>query len=112
METQIQIVQVEEDVLGDASDGALGHRAEHSVPQLVEEGCTSSRNAIWDSGGHSEFSTPAVKSKKVQTAGLSAIKRESILILNTEGCDEAEKDNVLQYCGSSDQTGLRFVNCS
>lgn len=32
METQIQIVQVQEDVLGDASDRALGHLAEHSVP--------------------------------------------------------------------------------
>lgn len=41
METQIQIVQVQEDVLCYASDGALSHLAEHGVPQLVEEGCTS-----------------------------------------------------------------------
>lgn len=38
MKTQIQIVQVKENILGDASNGALGHLAEHSVPQLVKEG--------------------------------------------------------------------------
>lgn len=74
MKTQIQIVQVKEDILGDASNGALGHLAEHSVPQLVEEGCTSPRRAIWDSGGEREFSTPAVKSREVQKAGLGAIE--------------------------------------
>lgn len=41
METQIEIVQVQENVLRDAADGALGHLAEHSVPQLIEEGRTS-----------------------------------------------------------------------
>lgn len=30
-------MQVEKDIFGDASDGALGHLAEHSVPQLIEK---------------------------------------------------------------------------
>lgn len=47
VETQVQVVQVQEDVLGDAADGALGHFAEHSVPQLVEEGGAGPRGAVW-----------------------------------------------------------------
>lgn len=77
METQVQIVQVEEDVLGDASDGALGHLAKHSVPQLVEEGCTSPGRAIWDSGGDREFSTPAVKTWGGSNSGAGAPSSES-----------------------------------
>lgn len=37
VEGQVQTVQVQEDVLGDAPDGALCHFAEHSVAELVEE---------------------------------------------------------------------------
>lgn len=48
METQIQIVQVQKDILRDAPDGALSHLAEHGVPQLVEEGRARSRDTIWD----------------------------------------------------------------
>lgn len=48
MEAQIKVVQVKEDVPSDAADGALGHLAEHGVPQLVEEGRASPRYAIWD----------------------------------------------------------------
>lgn len=47
MEAQVQIVQVQEDVLGDAPDGALGHLAEHGVPQLVEEGGAGPGGAVW-----------------------------------------------------------------
>lgn len=62
-------MQVEEDVLGDASDGALGYLAEHGVPQLVEEGRASPRHTIWDSGGDREFSKPAVKSRGGSNCG-------------------------------------------
>lgn len=43
------------------------------------------------SGGDGEFSTPAVKSREVQTAGLSATEWECIPILNTEDCYVALK---------------------
>ena len=46
VEAQVQVVQVQEDVLGDAADGALGHLAEHGVPQLVEEGGAGPRGAV------------------------------------------------------------------
>lgn len=51
VEAQVQIVQVQEDVLGDATDGALGHLAEHRVPQLVEEGGAGPRGAVWGGEG-------------------------------------------------------------
>lgn len=47
VEAQVQIVQVQKDVLGDAADGALGHLAEHRVPQLVEKGGAGPGGAVW-----------------------------------------------------------------
>lgn len=50
VEAQVQVVQVQENVLGDAADGALGNLAEHRVPQLVEEGGAGPWGTVWGEG--------------------------------------------------------------
>lgn len=46
METQIQVMKMEKDVLGYPPDGALSHFPEHCVPQLIEESGSGAGNTV------------------------------------------------------------------
>lgn len=43
-------MQVEENLLGDSSDGVLRHLGEHGVAQLIEAGSGDTRSAVCGTG--------------------------------------------------------------
>lgn len=47
MKGQIQIVQVQENVFGDFSNGMLRHFGKNGIPQFIKTESASSSNTIW-----------------------------------------------------------------